>query len=94
MKAQHTPGPWMATVGNRGTLCVISGDAWICGELSNGNGEVPGEAEANARLIASAPELLSALKDLVEAVYEHGTFVPDAPIDQANRIIARAERRS
>ena len=52
----------MATVGNRGTLCVISDDAWICGELSNGNGERPGEAEANARLIAAAPDLLEVLK--------------------------------
>jgi len=49
------------------------------------------EARANARLIAAAPELLTALKELVEAVYEHGTFVPDGPVDQANRIIFRAE---
>ncbi|MET3481590.1 hypothetical protein [Methylobacterium sp. 1973] len=61
--AKHTPGPWMATIGNRGTLCVISGDAWICGELSNGNGEFPGEAEANARLISAAPEMLEVLAE-------------------------------
>ena len=61
MAAHHTPGPWRVTVSNRGTLCVVSGDAWVCGELSNGNGEDPAESQANALLIAAAPLMREAL---------------------------------
>lgn len=61
--SNHTPGPWRQT-----GLNVRSGDALICWvtdhyfniETSNS------EKFANARLIASAPELLRALEWLVD----------------------------
>ena len=64
-RKQHTPGPW--TVEANSDL-EIRGDAftgwkWVASLTKDG---VPfcGEREANANLIAAAPELLDALKTL------------------------------
>jgi hypothetical protein len=48
---KHTPGPW---VRNETWGLIVSGDVEVAA-LHSGN-------EANARLIAAAPELLAALK--------------------------------
>ena len=67
----HTPGPWEA--GHyRGTPTVFWG---------RGNKTVPiatchdvaseGDPDANARLIASAPELLETLKETLRSLEEH-----------------------
>lgn len=72
MSAQHTPGAWHVAPSNRGNLCVF-------GEIEHkqeGYSEncicmvTPLHAQtaidqANARLIAAAPELLEALEDAV-----------------------------
>lgn len=64
-KAQHTPGPW--THEGQGDITGIENDPSIgcvgkvdvaCVYLRT----VPGRTEANARLIAAAPEMLAALK--------------------------------
>jgi hypothetical protein len=48
----HTPGPWIASAED-----VLAGDDWVCGcNFATMDGK------ANARLIAAAPELLSALQ--------------------------------
>lgn len=59
----HTPGPWRQIGVN-----VRAGDALICWATNHhANTETPEpEKLANARLIASAPELLSALEQLLE----------------------------
>lgn len=60
----HTPGPWImderseSLKGSNGQRVVV----WSCG-LSFGN-RTP-ETEANAKLIAAAPELLAALQELL-----------------------------
>ena len=61
---QHTPGPWKAIAaavyaGRPLSTVVVSGDH---GRLS------ADEAEANARLIAAAPELLEACKQMLAAL--------------------------
>lgn len=77
MKTQHTPGPWefipnriVAHDGQAIEICSIKqfdllNDAEQC------------RIEADARLIAAAPELLeackTALRDAMEPVGEHGT---------------------
>lgn len=65
--AKHTPGPWKADF-------LDEDNGWILDKKSNYIAEIvtsdeenkfiknPDEREANARLIASAPELLEALK--------------------------------
>lgn len=64
-KAQYTPGPWVSGIsGGRQVLYVASETAWICGELRNQSDMPADEAEANARLIAAAPDLLKALEAL------------------------------
>lgn len=62
---KHTPGPWKVTDNNY-TLGVETEDGKysVC-DVCLSNGETRNDAEedkANARLIASAPELLEALK--------------------------------
>lgn len=54
MSSKHTPGPWAAQKGRT---------TWHVGTESRGVASIYnyGEEEANARLIAAAPELLSAL---------------------------------
>lgn len=78
----HTPGPWRTT-----GLNVRAGDALICYATNHwSNIELP-EAEklANARLIASAPELLAALERLVHPMAD------DEDLDYAREIIEKAK---
>ena len=60
----HTPGPWTASDERRGIFEIIhDGDllAQVWGVRPAGDGDLP--AEANARLIAAAPELLEACQE-------------------------------
>lgn len=66
----HTPGPWF-TYDNRDLNDAI----WIgperfvsVAEVRMGADDVPGDLEANARLIAAAPALLEALKGAIGAL--------------------------
>ena len=67
MIAQHTPGPWTLVPKDtpKGTLMVdsVSGLVAVM-ESSKTRGVKYENAEANARLIAAAPELLDALQKL------------------------------
>jgi hypothetical protein len=76
MSAQHTPGPWIATVEDTdipGVAVRFSIDTLDAGKISICKGQSQehlgaddaiwmGECKANARLIAAAPELLAALQ--------------------------------
>lgn len=92
---QHTPGPWKACfpvgnppfVGNEGTVIIQK-----VGPL--GNTPI---AQANARLIAAAPELLAALKDVCEGAcwslsgpQHHIAAVDASKIEHARAAIAKA----
>jgi len=78
MSAKHTPGPWVAETGaGRGAWIKGSDGEWSalsCGATD----EV---AEENARLIAAAPELLDALKWMVD---NDETNEGDEPIPERN----------
>ena len=80
MKTTHTPGPW-------GTIITEEGFT-IYHEDSVGNGDhimaIPGdpESQANARLIAAAPDLLATVRDLV-ATLEKLCKEPDITVRQA-----------
>lgn len=80
MSNQHTPGPWMRTHGSG--RYYIKTDKHSIATVFSSNGEfgcptnpTSEQASANARLIAAAPELLEALRNLelgantVEACY-------------------------
>ena len=78
MKSQFTPGPWHlgynkhdASIHNGVTIASVCDDAthW----------------KSNARLIASAPELLAALERLVHPMAD------DEDLDYAREVIAKAK---
>jgi hypothetical protein len=96
---KHTPGPW--------TFCESMNDfsghyIWSNGRLIAGTNttknEVTEEDHANARLIAAAPELLAALKSLLESIEnvdfsmldDHGRQYDRIPWAQAEAGIAKA----
>lgn len=93
---KHTPGPWKV-FGKSSHGChveALADVAW-CGTNSyhhiNGDSQVidANEAYANACLIAAAPELLEALRVLLEAV--EGKRVTQGDCNQARAAIAKAE---
>lgn len=66
MEAKHTAGPWRATLGNSqmsdpGTTIYHRGQWGVYSDADS-----HGDAEADARLIAAAPDLLEACLKLVE----------------------------
>jgi hypothetical protein len=101
----HTPGPWYATdtaiIGNDGGTWVAehpavkwqtlksvtkSGDAIVAESIK--------QANANAHLIASAPDLLSALRFLLAdyiAIEGETLTGSSVPVDMARAAIAKAE---
>jgi len=78
----HTPGPWRTT-----GLNVRAGDALICYATNHwADDETPeSERQANANLIAAAPELLDALERLAHPMAD------DEDLDYAREIIAKAK---
>jgi len=81
MKTQFTPGPWRTT-----GLNVRAGDALICYATNHwADDETPeNERQANANLIAAAPDLLSALERLVHPMAD------DEDLDYARAVIRKA----
>ena len=92
MKATHTPGPWKAVdafVENNPNRWMVARGGWGGPNIADCG---PG-AEADARLIAAAPELLATLRELVEWVTDNrGGDLPitDPAIKQARAAITKA----
>jgi hypothetical protein len=79
--SKHTPGPWFvdkapSTLGGNGfSVHGHGGAAMICTAFPGGSTDrIESVAEANARLIAAAPDLLDALQGLV-------ALLPDPELD-------------
>lgn len=89
MKTQHTPGPWRYV---RENGSPTTGPHMISGAIPGYLAEVrdcgSGDVAANARLIAAAPELLEALRLVVDTV-ENGGW-PGATIVVAKGAIEKA----
>jgi hypothetical protein len=95
--AKHTPGPWR--VGKNG-LTISGGDCWRVADVFRSVTDDPelGDSinEANARLIAAAPDLLAmvkrALRDVEARCRAQGINV-DMNVDVVNyrAAIAKAE---
>lgn len=68
----HTPGPWIASNGGLVRVFPRGSTTPICGvHLRGPDGDADNRravAEANARLITAAPDLLEALGDLISDV--------------------------
>ena len=99
-KAQHTPGPWeyvaklTASENHRGFFIRAEKDnkagKWALAEVQPGDSD--GDlGEANARLIAAAPDLL----EVAEMVLGMATnYMPQELIDAAGIAAAKATGRS
>lgn len=93
----HTPGPWTASltcreyVGPFARAHISTRGNFICGIYGGRSTEPvgPDEADANARLIAAAPDLLAALEYIVA---RNGTdWSPETARDLATKAIAKAK---
>lgn len=95
---EHTPGPWSLNPNNStevffgpadsGRDTIDGADVYWCEDFER--------AEANARLIAAAPELLTTLSRLLdEVMVNEDVFSRLAPLtlEQAINAVARAEGR-
>ena len=105
MTTQHTPGPWVAKETFPNSHCwnvtgpkiektpwglpIVPGIAYVTAAWDFENVA----AAANARLIAAAPDFLSAAKQVIDA-WAHGDFVSSnkADKDNGNKAIAELAR--
>jgi hypothetical protein len=74
MIAQHTPGPWHINASGycQGSPCrweIVAKSGGIVAETNDGTDM------ANARLLASAPEMFDALQAIVDAYGERDTLL-------------------
>lgn len=102
-EAKHTPGPWhLEEMGYNSSSYYIRGSSESGDRLTIGKGAVAhiprstvNPMEANARLIAAAPELLEALKAMLEAEYAHEwedySSEELTVLEKAHAAIAKAE---
>jgi hypothetical protein len=88
MSAKHTPGPWIWADHHRGLFGAGPDNAVLNHEPYEGMWLGHERKDANARLIAAAPELLEALQMVVRG---YGITFQDAAIrDFARDAIAKA----
>jgi hypothetical protein len=81
MNTQHTPGPWRIGAYESGQMAV---------DGANGEQVTGFIAPSDAILIAAAPELLEALRNIVSASLRHGLEESDFVVEQARAAIAKA----
>jgi len=92
----HTPGPWEAIQGD------LTGNWWVENVELDRAITAPSKllTPANARLIAAAPELLAALKDLLARAYALPVDTTEvglkncAALCAARAVIAKVEGRT
>ena len=94
--SKHTQGPWEVVPHDSSEVCFeVMADGWFVATVHDGVME-ESNAEFNARLIAAAPELLEALRDLRQrfhaACIAHGSdaWAADASCAKADEAIAKA----
>jgi len=90
MKTAHTPGPWWNPPFSNEVMTIPRGDIKICKVHAISDND---HGEANAQLIAAAPELLEALKEALTRLKEirddHGTN-SEITIKQSQQAITKA----
>lgn len=83
MSMAHTPGPWRVD-----RCAILTPDDHCLAEVYSGPCGSLAEAASNRRLIAAAPELLEALRTLLDAV--EGAHVTVGDCAQARAALAAA----
>lgn len=82
----HTPGPWEVLAGPEWGGFTVGGQRIVATMREWG---FPGEAEANARLIAAAPDLLAALESAEDVLSETDTHL--STLHKVRAAIAKAK---
>lgn len=102
--SEHTPGPWSARLRHGQSIRIgdtdFDGDVWqidapdwmYMAAVATSCGTNDEGSEANARLIAAAPELLAACREFVRKV-EAGAARSTRSYQQMTAAIAKAEGR-
>lgn len=88
-EGKHTPGPWMVTA-TEDCYCVANAGRYV---IVPERGKVKADnSEADARLIAAAPELLAALERMLSKAYKQNwnDNYPEE-LEQAESAIAKAK---
>lgn len=96
MNNQHTPGPWTVKSHENDTYTIHvackSWESWAVAHIEDCT-----QDEANARLIAAAPDLLAALEDLLKTALSRGEnpgLDEGGPVlDKARAAIAKAKSK-
>lgn len=101
MELNHTPAPWdVVRINEKGQSTPDGKNWWVY--AGNGNGWVgdsymsaclgsENDAEANARLIAAAPDLLEALREARDTLHQHYVDWDGEPEDAVPLQLARAK---
>jgi hypothetical protein len=105
MSAGYTPGPWAAEWMN-GSICfgirTPEGTVAYTRQTGGRDGPIRRQHEANARLIAAAPELVEALRELIAQCHDcekelteelhHVDFTGESlPLCNARALLARID---
>jgi hypothetical protein len=80
----HTPGPWTVRIGQDALVTCPDGRSFDIGDAIYHPDNI-----ANARLIAAAPDLLAALKDVLSQ-FEAGAFLRNTDSDGCSDWALRA----
>lgn len=92
-KAQHTPGPWhfSRNSGADGIAPVdilpfrVESEDWVLAELYGDCFVLKASAEANARLIAAAPELLAPAPEAAHILEQYAEYIRSVKADELER---------
>jgi hypothetical protein len=98
MSAQHTPGPWVVVAGNQRRAVRVCAKSET---ISVATVHSLTDQDANARLIAAAPDMLAALREYDAYMSRFYRDTDGGPMSEPNRAswkaaraaIARAEGR-
>ncbi|MDW3681624.1 hypothetical protein RA280_07655 [Cupriavidus sp. CV2] len=103
-KAEHTPGPWMAvwdhgTVERAHSICHIyprsaAGERWPHEVATVHLAQPDTMEEANAHLIAAAPDMLALMRNMLAEYEDHPTIGISLWANDLRAVIAKAEGRA
>jgi hypothetical protein len=89
--SKHTPGPWKIRTDGNGKTYVVTSLVYIAQVFISDNSIDAPIDEANARLIAAAPDLLRALSELAVACAEDGSCPYRFMAADALSVVMKAE---
>jgi hypothetical protein len=90
---KFTPGPWTIKTDSEGGYAfveILGADGLQVANLESGGDAFDAQTEADAQLIAAAPELLEALREAREWILGEGSIVPERLVGRMSAALAKA----